>query len=308
MAMVPVQQPTNLSDMFGAASMMPADIATQQANQQLAGNQINQQQGLQDLYAQQQKLPQELQGEQARNQLMGAQANEAQSLATANNNKNSIFSQPDEKEARLRQIAANVSDSDLQARSNQIQQDMLNPDPNVSGPAQQQFSRLKDVQLMRMRMQYEAQMAAIAPTINGANQRAVTQMNIDAGKYKKNSTDLTTRIALENDPVKKAGLVSQALAEAQSANDSDGVQHWSTVANAIKPVADAQLAARTAGLAGKVNASEVSGLPAVTQPTVPGGKTPQQSPDDIKADFKAGKITRDEAIKRLKEQHSEKFN
>jgi len=284
MAQVAVQQPQGLGELFSAGGPLAWDISNQQINDQTLGNLINRQQAQQsmDFAAQEQpfKLDQlGLANQTTRAQLPGIQADSGlkQNTLKVDNANLDIRTKAD----AARKLA-DISEAEWTQHMNAIQQAMVDPSPQVRNVAQQLYAQLPDLVKMRQHELERRQTEMDVEDLRGSNARSLENQQYEHGKYLKPfSAGIDVQIRAAKNPEEKMLKIQQAY---QEAKDEAAKQHYQDLYDAVKPLYDNYMAAKTAQNAGKVNAAEAVGMPAVQAPTAPnqpGKPVQEETPDKL---------------------------
>lgn len=286
MAQVGVQQPTNLMEMFSSPSMMLGDIAAQQVNDQTLGNLLNRQQAAQSMDIEQQKLPFELaqlglQNQETQARIPGVQA---QSGILQNNYKVDSDNLGLRTKADAAKKLADISDSEWTQHMNAIQQAMSDPSPQVRAVAGEIYKQLPEMVKLREQAKLHNEGALAVEEARGKNQRELEDRQAEHGKYLKRwSMGVRQNLMFEGDPIKKDALIRGAIAQAQRDGNQDGVEEFTGYLSANKPAYDNAMKAKMAAQAGKPNAAELAGLPAVDIPQAqpPAGNATPEAPEPL---------------------------
>lgn len=312
MAQVGVQQPTNLMEMFSSPSMMLGDIASQQVNDQALGNLVNRQQAQQDLDIQRQKLPFELQQLGLQNQEVQARIPgvRAESGLKENSLKISNSTLDQQTKAKISELAKSVSDNDLAMAENGVKQLLVHPDPKVRAATKPLFDSLYEVRKERDKLAIQGGNAIALEKERGEQQRKLEENQYLHGKYLKPATmSIMQKVNTLTKPNEIDAALRQILSD-EGLKPEERAKYEAKFKANIPAYND--WAALQQNKPGAVNAAELGGLPAVRPPQAqpgPGMGTPQQqvpkfkTPDEVKAAFKAGKISREQARKILLEEH-----
>jgi len=270
MPQVGVQQPTNLMEMYSSASPMLWDIANQQVQDQTLGNLINRQQAQQgmDFAAQEQpfklsRLGLENQGLEADLPGRVAQSSLAQDKATLSRNTLS-----EQQRAQLSDLAAKVSNNDLLEAENAVKTALTHPSAAVREAANQMWQNLSHIKEAKMKQDQETARALELSRQQGQNQKDVMQMQIDAGRFKKNDKygiSLAQKIDSENDPGKKQALLIDAAQQAAREGDMENAQYYSARAQALDNAVKLQRNANPKP--GAVDIGQVGGVPVNATPS-----------------------------------------
>ena len=313
MPQIAVQQPTNLMEMFSSPSPMLWDIARGQVDQQTQANQLNRMQAQQAMEFEKQKQPFELSQLGLQNQTTEAQLPGIRANSTMLSNKADIDTSTleQQRKAKISELATQVTSNDLMQAENGIKQMMAHPDPKIRAQGQQLYAGIAEIQKEKLKQQAEMQRALAVGAQSGRNAKELMQMQIDAGRFKRNdksSIALETRIDMETDPAKKQAMLIDAAMQAKQAGIDDAVEAYTARAQALDNAVKLQRQAQVKG--GGVDAAAMANLPtqaapsAMPEPAAPkGGQL--SSPEDIKAAYKAGKISREQA-KQMLTQHGYK--
>ena len=307
MAQVATQAPANLMEMMSSASPMLWDIARNQVDQQSQGNALNMAQAQQQMDFEKQKLPFELsqlglQNDTASAQLPGVRANSNMLEDKAGISRGTLDLQ---KRAKLSELAKGLSENDLTEAENAVKTALVHPSAAVRAKANEMWDQLSHVKEIKLRNDALAQMG------EAKNQ---TQLDLEKQKaahgayLKRWGMDTDHQITFEGNPEKRDTLIRGAISAAQQNADQDAVEKYTRYLVSNKPAYDNYQKAKVAASAGKVNAAEMTGLPGYSAPTaqVPAQATPMgefKTPQDIKAAFQAGRISREQAKKLLQQNH-----
>lgn len=312
MAQVGVQQPTNLMEMFSSPSMMLGDIAAQQVNDQTLGNLINRQQASQDMDIQRQKLPFELsqlglQNQEAEARIPGVRA---QSGLLQNNLKVDTDNLGIRTKADAAKKLAEISDSDWTQHMNAIQKAMIDPSPQVRTVANQLYQQLPEMVKLRQQELERRQTQLDVEDLRGKNQRELEQNKYAHGKP--GTMSVAMRFNTLIDPIQIDTAARQLLAD--EALDPDVRKAVEARFEANRPAYNNAMAAKV-NAKGAVDPSALTGMPGVQPPQAQPapGQTPQDTgpvpklkfnnPNEVKAAYQAGKITKEQARKILLEEH-----
>jgi len=178
--------------------------------------------------------------------------------------------------------------------ANHIQMNMSSSDPQTRAQAMDAWSHLPNVALERMKLQQEGANAANVAGINQQTQFGVNQMNIDAGRWNKNSMDyLKWQANAKANFQQQAGIAKMEYGQYQdafsNATNPDEKEFYKSKMQQAKQDYDqavandyrAKQAAGQTGLAGKVDTNAL-GIPTVVSPgslpTPPGMAVPTPTP------------------------------
>lgn len=278
MAQVGVQQPTNLMDMFSSASPMMWDIANQQVNDQTLGNLINRQGAAQSMDIERQKLPYELSQMDLQNQTSQAKLPGVQAESGLAQNKfgRDTSTNEDQIRATKSKLARDVSDDDLVEAENAIKTALVHPSAKVRETAEMLSNHIYDIKKERDKLAIQGgnQIEGIKET--GSQARQTDAQAAAEGKYLKRwSMGVNLQIQSEGDPIKRDVIIRGAIQTARKAGKTDLEEEYTQYLNANKPAYDNAMKAKM-NKPGQVNASEITGMPAVESPTAqpPSGAVP----------------------------------
>jgi hypothetical protein len=221
-------------------------------------------------------------------------------------NKEEDFTSPARMMAEYQGYLAKASDSDLQLATNKFQELAFSNDPKQRALGEAGLKQTKD--FIMQRQKDAADMARVGA--QGHNAKELMQMQIDAGRFKKNDKagyDLAVRIDMENDPRKKQALLIDAAQQAAAAGDTEQAEFFTSRARALDPAVAGQNAARA-----KEGALDLTGVTGGQVPTKPVPSTmPTNSPAPTSGrirvkspDGKVGSIPADQLQEALKSGYS----
>lgn len=311
MAQVGVQQPTNLMEMFSSPSLMLGDIAAQQVNDQTLGNRINRQQAQQAMEFAAQEQPFRLDEMGLKNQTTRAQLPgvQAESGLKQNALTRDTATNDSQIKAALSKLAKETSDNDYAVFENGVHQMRASSDPRIRAQGNALFPYLKAIATERDKLNIQGgnQIAAIRE--QGKIQNELEDKRINAGKYDKTNkyldfwSNFNTKLKSAKD--KHAALLLEAVKEEQDGN-IEGAAKFRQMAEEIRPQVEAEINAGAKPDQIDLNALSQGKIPTQPKPRVApptGGPTNQRkynSADEVKAAFRAGNISREQARELLK--------
>lgn len=297
--------------------------AAEQQGSAMQNNKLNQIGALQDLFKNQAMIPLDVEGKRLSNEQTGltntglGMKNEDAAMSLDMRKK----AAPQEYEAMVTKMAQEIDDGKMKLFNNQIQRLAYSQDPRERAMGSDMMNMSKDILAKReeLKLQGSNSMAVakehsrsaleVAKTNQeGANARAAGRVGTGKGE-----AALAAKMGYE-----KASVYYFIKAqEAEAEGDAEGAAKAYAQANVMKEAFErAKILAAQQGQAGKPDLSDPSmniptrpgatpqGFPAPTQPSVPSSGQPSayQSSDDVRAAVKQGRLSRDAALKILRDQ------
>lgn len=177
--------------------------------------------------------------------------------------------------AALKKTLAGMSDDDMKMIENQVSTNMASPDPKVRAGAQMIYDNLPAMRSMKTKLSMEGANSARVAGIESGGAMARDKMEIEAGKYAKNSIDYLMTKGFQGNFQQQSGSWQMKAAQLEDSGDAAGAAKARQMADLARAADhDARAAAAYTGLAGKIDMNGM-GFPTAAPP---GAVAPQVPP------------------------------
>lgn len=278
-----VQQP-DLSGMFGQDSLFSTLYGMNREDQANANSAQNLGQAQQTQAFDAQNQPLALQQSAANvahtNALAGltqAQTPGAAATSTMKANEASADSSiPPElrNHAALKKTLSAMSDDDLKQVENTVSMNMASPDPKVRSGAQLIYDNLPAMRSMRTKLTMEGANSARVAGIETGGAMARDKLEIEAGKYAKNTPDYLIMKGMQGNFQQQSGAWAMKAAQLDDTGDAAGAARARQLADLARAADhDARAASAYTSLAGKIDMNGM-GFPTAAPPSAVAPQAP----------------------------------